>query len=128
MPARPKTICTHPGCGRLVDGPGKCDTHQAVDAQRRRDGDRMRGTASQRGYDHNWSKARTAYLHAHPLCVQCGSTGRIVPAKVVDHIIPHRGDQTLFWDENNWQALCFGCHSRKTAAEDGGFGNAIKSL
>jgi len=44
-------------------------------------------------------------------------------AVVVDHIIPHRGDLALFWDEkNNWQALCHRCHSRKTAREDGGFG------
>jgi 5-methylcytosine-specific restriction protein A len=33
---------------------------------------------------------------------------------VVDHIIPHRGDQYLFWDQENWQALCKDCHDRKT--------------
>lgn len=31
---------------------------------------------------------------------------------------------SLFWDRTNWQGLCKQCHSRKTAAEDGGFGNA----
>ena len=36
----------------------------------------------------------------------------------VDHIIPHRGDQKLFWDRNNWQALCKPCHDRKTGKED----------
>nr|DAE96978.1 MAG TPA: HNH endonuclease [Caudoviricetes sp.] len=51
------------------------------------------------------------------------STGEIVPATEVDHIIPHRGDQKLFWDMSNWQALCHNCHSAKTAREDGGFGN-----
>ena len=25
---------------------------------------------------------------------------------MVDHIKPHKGDETLFWDETNWQALC----------------------
>ena len=25
---------------------------------------------------------------------------------MVDHIIKHGGNQDLFWDENNWQALC----------------------
>jgi 5-methylcytosine-specific restriction endonuclease McrA len=35
---------------------------------------------------------------------------------VVDHIEPHRGDSTLFWDfENNCQALCFECQQSKTA-------------
>lgn len=28
----------------------------------------------------------------------------------------------LFWDPSNWQPLCAGCHSTKTAKEDGGFG------
>ncbi|WP_244295246.1 HNH endonuclease [Paracoccus versutus] len=32
-------------------------------------------------------------------------------ATLVDHIKPHRGDKALFWNWNNWQALCTGCHS-----------------
>ncbi|MGM9590559.1 MAG: HNH endonuclease signature motif containing protein, partial [Faecousia sp.] len=40
--------------------------------------------------------------------------GRLTPATVVDHIIPHRGDRKLFWDESNWQPLCKDCHNRKT--------------
>ncbi|MEP2204764.1 MAG: HNH endonuclease signature motif containing protein [Tateyamaria sp.] len=34
------------------------------------------------------------------------------PATVVDHIIPHRGDEALFNDRNNLQSLCTPCHSR----------------
>ena len=40
-----------------------------------------------------------------------------MPATDVDHIVPHRGDMSLFWDVNNWQALCHECHARKTYAE-----------
>ena len=36
----------------------------------------------------------------------------------LDHIIPHRGDRRLFWDRNNWQALCKSCHDSKTMTED----------
>lgn len=43
-------------------------------------------------------------------------------AIIVDHIIPHRGDMKLFWDEDNWQSLCKHCHDVKTAKEDGGLG------
>lgn len=39
-------------------------------------------------------------------------------AEVVDHIVPHRGDEKLFWDESNWQALCKRCHDSKTMTED----------
>jgi 5-methylcytosine-specific restriction protein A len=28
----------------------------------------------------------------------------------------------LFWNRENWQALCWRCHSRKTAKEDGRWG------
>jgi 5-methylcytosine-specific restriction protein A len=37
---------------------------------------------------------------------------------VVDHIVPHRGREQLFWDESNWQALCKPCHDKKTGEED----------
>ncbi|WP_144469068.1 HNH endonuclease signature motif containing protein, partial [Bacillus pumilus] len=38
---------------------------------------------------------------------------------------PHKGDKKLFWDSSNWQPLCASCHNRKTAKEDGGFGNGL---
>jgi 5-methylcytosine-specific restriction protein A len=41
--------------------------------------------------------------------------------EVCDHIIPHRGDQNLFWAEWNLQALSKRQHDTKTATEDGGF-------
>jgi 5-methylcytosine-specific restriction protein A len=51
------------------------------------------------------------------LCVPCKAAGRLVPATVVDHVVPHRGDPALFWDERNWQSLCKPCHDAKTARE-----------
>ncbi len=27
--------------------------------------------------------------------------GRIVPARVADHIVPHRGDMKQFWEREN---------------------------
>lgn len=69
--------------------------------------DMRRGSAASRGYNYRWMKARNTYLLNHPLCVMCKADGLIVCAEVVDHIIPHRGDQELFWDtKNNWQSLC----------------------
>ena len=59
------------------------------------------------------------------LCVECLKEGRFVVGIVTDHITPHRGNTSLFWDESNWQSLCQRHHSKKTALEDGGFGNTI---
>ena len=44
--------------------------------------------------------------------------GRYVLATDVDHIVPHRGDPVLFWDQSNWQALCHSHHSIKTSTRD----------
>lgn len=77
-------------------------------------------TTTQRGYGYRWQKARAAYLKAHPLCVMCQAEGRVEPATVVDHIVPHEGDQELFWDsEGNWQALCERHHNTVKAEQEG---------
>ena len=82
---------------------------------------KYRGTAHQRGYDYQWRKARVAFLAQHPLCRYCEQQGKIVPATVVDHITPHKGDEVLFWDsENNWQSLCKPCHDSIKAREEQG--------
>ena len=54
----------------------------------------------------------------NPFCVKCYEEGHITMATVVDHIVPHRGDQKLFWDRGNWQPLCEHHHNVKTMTED----------
>ena len=79
-----------------------------------------RKTSTQRGYGHKWRKLRKAFLSTHPLCVFCNTKGRIAQATVVDHIIPHKGDQRLFWDVSNWQPLCKKCHDSDKKIIEGG--------
>jgi 5-methylcytosine-specific restriction enzyme A len=81
--------------------------------------DRERGSQRERGYTRQWEKARRAFLAQHPLCVMCKAEGRATSATDLDHKIPHRSDQALFWDAANWQPLCHAHHSRKTRAERG---------
>ena len=85
--------------------------------------ERYRGSRHERGYTSQWTRERNRYLNKHPLCVECQQEGQVTAATVVDHKIPHRGNQELFWDRSNWQSLCKPHHDRKTAREDGGFGN-----
>ncbi len=77
--------------------------------------DSQRGNSTARGYGYRWQQARIGWLADHPLCVQCEAEGRLRVATEVDHVIPHRGDQALFWTRSNWQSLCKPCHSAKTA-------------
>ena len=112
MPHRPNTPCRHPGCPALVPyGKKYCDAHKPLHPEE------VRG-ASGRGYGRAWQKARKRYLELHPLCVECLKAGRYVKATDVDHIVPHRGNMELFWDQSNWRALCHRCHSVKTGRED----------
>jgi 5-methylcytosine-specific restriction protein A len=86
-------------------------------AEVKRELDRQRPSAARRGYGARWRRARAAFLAQHPLCAACRAQGRMVPATVVDHVVPHRGDQKLFWDERNWAPACKSCHDAKTARE-----------
>jgi 5-methylcytosine-specific restriction protein A len=66
-----------------------------------------------------WLLLRNAFRVEHPECVNAGLgiTGCTLVTEVVDHIIPHRGDETLMFARANLQAMCWSCHSRKTIAE-----------
>jgi 5-methylcytosine-specific restriction protein A len=75
-------------------------------------------TSAQRGYGYKWQKARARYLQEHPLCVMCETDGRVELATVVDHIEPHQGDQTKFWNPKNWQGLCKRCHDSRKAKQE----------
>ncbi|MBN9472280.1 MAG: HNH endonuclease [Bosea sp.] len=77
--------------------------------------DARRGSARDRGYSARWDRASLAFKAQHPLCIGCEARGKTVPTDVVDHIVPHRGDQDLFWDIGNWQPCCRICHDRVKA-------------
>lgn len=125
MPFSPKKPCARPGCPALVDAGFCADCKSKQNSIR----DRDRGTSSERGYGYRWQKASKAFLRMHPFAVDYFNEhgGRIHPAECVDHIIPHRGDMTLFWDVSNWQGLTSADHARKCALEDGAFGHERKS-
>jgi len=108
MPRKPLKPCNHPGCPELTEN-RFCVKHKNI---------HERKSANARGYDSRWRKARKRFLKANPLCVECLKADKLVEAAVVDHIIPHRGDKKIFWDESNWQALCKSCHDRKTMTVD----------
>lgn len=110
MPMKPLKPCKHPECPELTRG-SYCERHGSLDVNRR-------ASAKERGYDSRWRKASKRFLKQNPLCVNCHKDNKLVKAAVVDHIVPHRGNERLFWDESNWQPLCKRCHDGKTRTED----------
>lgn len=79
---------------------------QPSTAERRREHDERRGSARDRGYNVRWEKARATFLLRAPLCIGCEAVGRVEPAVVVDHVVPHEGDSARFWDTSHWQGCC----------------------
>lgn len=105
-------------CGCV--GTAKCQRHKKPLY------DRLRGTATARGYDSRWRKYAAWFKRQirceecgrnHSLCEECAKAGAVVLAYAVDHIIPHRGDHELFWRHSNHQSLCQVCHNRKSQTE-----------
>ena len=98
-----KHPCLAIGCPTLIaQGEKYCQAHKHL---KPRD---TRPSANYRGYGAKWQKARLDWLSKHPKCVKCGDN-----ATVVDHIIPHKGDDKLFWANTNWQSMCGRCHRLK---------------
>lgn len=110
MPTKPLKPCRYPGCPELTKNK-YCEKHMNLHRNKRE-------SARRRGYDSRWNKMRKIFLKNNPICVECKKQGMITKATVVDHIIPHRGDYKLFWDESNWQPLCKKCHDKKTMTKD----------
>ncbi|KPJ83917.1 MAG: hypothetical protein AMS19_02430 [Gemmatimonas sp. SG8_23] len=118
MPTRPPKSCRALRCRGLVYGPGLyCNAHQDQELEDRKLADARRGTAAARGYGSRWRRLRAQFLIENPVCLDPMGVHPLETraASVVDHIEPHRGDHRLFWDRDNWQALCSRCHAIKTA-------------
>jgi 5-methylcytosine-specific restriction enzyme A len=110
MPMKPSRVCA---CGRVIASGAICRCQR----MRQAEADKRRPSASQRGYGHKWQVASKAFL-AQPENRHCAcGCGRI--ADMVDHIVPHKGDQKLFWSRSNWQPMAGSpCHSsRKQSLE-----------
>jgi 5-methylcytosine-specific restriction protein A len=119
MPYKNLKACAMPGCPALVRDGRYCPDHEG---RVERAYDRGRGSSAQRGYGSRWRRLRAMYLHEHPVCADpFGVHGsQVVMATEVDHQVPRfRGGEDT---EENLQALCKACHSRKTALKDGRWG------
>jgi 5-methylcytosine-specific restriction protein A len=107
-----RRYCATPGCPVIVDR-GHCALHERVV-------DRDRPNAAVRRLYHRarwrhpvWGR-RAQTLLRDPLCVRCLEEGETTPSTEVDHVVPHRGDLTLFWSADNLAGLCRRHHAEKT--------------
>lgn len=113
MPHSAPHPCNYPACPR-VTRERFCPDHAT-----RVDHGRL--NASRRGYTSAaWRALRASILMRDPLCRSCHGA----PSTHADHVVARANGGTDA--PSNLQGLCASCHSRKTAREDGGFGNAAR--
>lgn len=115
-------LCGWAGCSAIgSDGGYYCSRHRIIAEARKRQHTEEWKNSATRGKSAEyhglystsaWRRRSRQFLEAHPYCARCGAR-----ATITDHIIPHRGNSDLFWDESNLQALCWSCHSIKTRQE-----------
>jgi 5-methylcytosine-specific restriction protein A len=113
---KPARACRFSSCPHPAVSRGRCQLHAKPDEQHRhRYGSPVYNDKRWRG---RWG-LRAQALRDQPLCALCLRQGRVSPATVADHIVPHRGDERLAFDATNLRSLCASCHSRVTARERG---------
>ena len=112
MPQSKRKPCSYAGCSQLTHN-ARCEKHEkpkwfAQPSVERKERQSMYKRKS-------WQAMRKIQLNSHPLCIECERKGKSTLANVVDHVIPHRGDEKIFNDLFNLQSLCKKCHDKKTA-------------
>ena len=113
MPSKIKTFCIN-GCKNKADkGANVCNGCRAVkdveSSENQKIYNKRRGSASSRGYNHQWQKVARLVRASEPICRMCKKN----VAEMVDHINPlKKGGDRLALD--NLQPLCNRCHRVKT--------------
>ena len=110
-------LCKATGCSRLTEGSSKyCSLHQYLEAEDKLKRQQYFASATsdyQQLYaSAKWKALQLSQLRNYPQCVKCGEK-----ATEVHHVIPHRGNEDLFYDPSNLVSLCHTCHSEETRKE-----------
>ena len=113
--------CVYPCCQEMaVPHHNYCEKHLQESQERRA---QYQAYHSARRYNEKlynsstWRRLRKQVLEASPYCRRCGTPGEEGNPLTVDHIIPPKGDEELFYNIDNCQVLCRNCHNIKTNYE-----------
>jgi 5-methylcytosine-specific restriction endonuclease McrA len=64
-----------------------------------------------------WKQRRRDQLAREPNCRRCAGLGKVVPATIANHVIPHRGNPKLFW-HGELESVCKPHHDATIQAEE----------
>jgi 5-methylcytosine-specific restriction protein A len=109
-------ICNSPGCNELIPPTERyCPRHKKEPGKPFSSAIRFN---EELYHTSQWRKLRATILKEQPNCSKCGISGSESKLEV-HHIIPPRGNEELFFDENNLVSVCPVCHKIITNKEIG---------
>jgi len=104
-------ICKEVGCNNLIQiDKTYCDRHKK---EKRTPFQNAVRTNENLYNTSQWRRLRKKILKDQPYCVKCGINEQLE----AHHKTPPRGNEELFFDENNLIILCRSCHRTATAKE-----------
>jgi 5-methylcytosine-specific restriction protein A len=102
-----KKICNSPGCNELIP------PTETYCSQHRKESPAPFSSAihfNERLYNTTqWRKLRAKILREQSNCSKCGISKNESKLEI-HHLVPPRGNEELFFDENNLTAICPACH------------------
>jgi len=111
-----KTICSYPGCCEIINGGRFCSRH-AKQPRPRLERSHWSARSNEMLYNTTkWRALKRKIIATFNACAICGSQEGLE----VHHIEPPRGDENLFFAEDNLCVLCHQCHVRVTNREIAG--------
>ncbi|MDR0571450.1 MAG: HNH endonuclease [Rickettsiales bacterium] len=109
-----RKICNYPGCNILINQNERyCTKHKREPEKPFSSAIRFNEALYKTT---RWKQLRKKILSEQLNCFKCGISGKEAKLEV-HHIIPPRGNENLFFDENNLIAVCSTCHKIITNIE-----------
>lgn len=88
------------------------------DSESNRRYEEKRGNSRQRGYSSRWTTFSKEFLRKHPTCAICGRPARVTDHKTIPADVMMDAWGSFDYSEENYQALCVRCNTRKGMTED----------
>jgi 5-methylcytosine-specific restriction protein A len=102
-----KKICNSPGCNELIAPTERYCQHHKKESPPPFSG-AIRFNEALYKTSH-WRTLRAKILKEQPNCFKCGISGSESKLEI-HHLVPPRGNEELFFDENNLMTVCSACH------------------
>jgi 5-methylcytosine-specific restriction protein A len=110
-------LCRFPGCRELLEKSGYCKVHTKQNANKTRkpfEGAIRSNESLYRTY--KWKQLQKKVIARDERCNYCGIPKTECQLQA-HHLIPPRGNEDLFYDEQNLVAVCYDCHAVITQME-----------